>query len=433
MLWGTTTFALAMALAAPGAASAASCTPLLTNPIVRFATTFGNIDVQLNTTDAPCTVNNFLYYVQHGLYDGTFFHRSVNTTVVSGDPDVIQGGGYKLSSGPPTAIPTNPAGPVPNEFKDSNVAGTLAMALTSGTNSVNSATDQFFFNVADNSSILNPQDFTVFGQVLDPASTFVMDVIGAAKICSLSMQWSDTASVFATVPTVNYSAACATDSPAATAANLITINSVKVLTDTAAPAITIASPALHQTYNLGQQITPSYTCSDGTGVGVDTCTGPTAVDTSLYGTLQYTVSTTDYAGNEGSKTVTYVVELPPQLQSVGTVSSKGVLSLKVHCPSSVACTGAVGLVAGKPTALIGGGRFEIRSGGTASVRVPLTTAGWRMFRAAKWRLKASLLLAPSGTGSKSFTNKVTLTRAKAPGKPKKHKKHKKPPKKSKHG
>jgi peptidyl-prolyl cis-trans isomerase A (cyclophilin A) len=422
MLWGTTTFALAVALAAPSAASA-SCTPLLTNPIVRFATSLGNIDVQLNTTDAPCTVNNFLYYVNKGSYNGSFFHRSVNSTVVSGDPDVIQGGGYTLSNGQPVAIPTNPAGPVSNEFKDSNVAGTIAMALTSG--NVNSATDQFFFNVTDNSSVLNQQDFTVFGQVLDPASTFVMGAIAASKICSLSTQWHDTTGVFATVPTVNYSSACATDSPAATAANLIVINSVKLLTDTAAPAITIASPALHQTYNLGQKITPNYTCNDGTGVGVDTCTGPTTVDTSLYGTLQYTVTSTDYAGNQDSKTVIYVVELPPQLQSVGTVSSKGVLNVKVHCPSSVACAGAAALVGGKPASLIGGGRFDVRAGGTSTVRVALTSAGWRTFRAAKWRLKATLVLAPSGTGSKSFPNQVKLARAKPPAKPKKHKKHKK--------
>jgi hypothetical protein len=241
------------------------------------------------------------------------------------------------------------------------------------------------------------------------------------------MQWHDTTGVFATVPTVNYASSCATDSPAATAANLITINSVKVLNDTSAPAITIASPTLHQTYNLGQKIAPSYSCNDGTGVGVASCTGPTTVDTSLYGTLQYTVTATDYAGNHDAKTITYLVELPPQLQSVGTVSSKGVLSVKVHCPSTVACTGGVGLVGGKPSGLIGAGKFDVRSGGTSTVRVSLTSAGWRMFRAAKWKLKATLVVVPSGTGSQSFPSKVTLKRT--PAAHKKHKRPKKPKKK----
>jgi hypothetical protein len=153
------------------------------------------------------------------------------------------------------------------------------------------------------------------------------------------------------------------------------------------------------------------------------------VDTSLYGTLSYTVSASDWAGNTGNKTITYIVELPPTLQSAGTVSSKGVFSSKIHCPSSVACVGTAAVAAGKPLALIGSGRFDIRSGATAGVRMPLTAAGWRMFRAAKWRLKAMLVITPSGTGSQSSTNKVTLTRAKPPAK---HKKHKKPKKHKKH-
>ena len=59
-------------------------------------------------------------------------------------------------------------GPIPNEFSPSrpNVAGTIAMAKLGG--DPNSATNQWFFNVADNSSNLDNQNggFTVFGQVL---------------------------------------------------------------------------------------------------------------------------------------------------------------------------------------------------------------------------------------------------------------------------
>ena len=54
------------------------------------------------------------------------------------------------------------------------------------------------------------------------------------------------------------------------------------------------------------------------------------------------------------------------------------------------------------------------------MRVPLTAAGWRTFRAAKWRLKAALVITPSGLGSKSSTDKITLTKAKP--KPKKRRK-----------
>jgi cyclophilin family peptidyl-prolyl cis-trans isomerase len=427
--------ALAVALAAPGAASATTCTPSPASPIVRFDTTLGNVDVQLNGTDAPCTVQNFESYMDGGKYDGSFIHRSVTS------PDVIQGGGFTLSGGQPKAIcQPSYCQAIQNEYKDPNIADSLAMAL-SGTESTTceldaSATDEWFFNVADNSSSLDPQCFTVFGQALDPASVAVINKIAAAQVCSLSAQWDDTAGVFATVPTIGYAAgACAgTSAPkappkAATSANLIFVNSIKILNDKTPPAITITSPAAHQTFNLGQKITPAYKCDDGTGTGVDTCTGPAIVNTNLYGTLRYTVTATDYAGNTDSKTITYLVELPPTLASLGTVSSKGVLSLKLHCPSSVACIGTAALAAGKPAALIGGARFDVRPGGTGSVRVPLTASGWRMFRAAKWRLAATLGIAPSGVGSKSYTRKVTLTKAKPKPKPKKHKpkpkKHKK--------
>ena len=131
------------------------------------------------------------------------------------------------------------------------------------------------------------------------------------------------------------------------------VNSIRILNDTSPPAITIGSPAPHQTLNLGQTVTPSYSCNDGTGTGVDTCTGPATVNTNLYGTLQYTVTASDYAGNSDTKTITYLVELPPALASLGTVSSKGVLGLSIHCPASVACVGTADLAAGKLTVSAG--------------------------------------------------------------------------------
>jgi cyclophilin family peptidyl-prolyl cis-trans isomerase len=436
-LWGTMLSALAVALVAPGAASATTCTPNPTSPIVRFSTSVGNIDVQLNGTDAPCTVQNFETYMNGGKYSGSFFHRSVTS------PDVIQGGGFTFSNGKPVAIPT--ASPIQNEYKDPNIADSIAMAL-SGTQSTTceldaSATDEWFFNVADNSEALDEQCFTVFGQALDPASIAVINKIAGEPVCDVDTAFGGTVGgTYANVPLLDYNTntECTgtpagsgdgpelnAGAPAITSSNLVFVNSITILNDTSPPAITVSAPVQHQTLNLGQKITPAYSCNDGTGVGVDTCTGPATVNTNLYGTLQYTVTATDYAGNSDTKTITYLVELPPTLASLGTVSSKGVLSLKIHCPASVACVGTADLIAGKLT-LIGGTRFNIRAGATGSVRLPLTAAGWRSFRAAKWRLKAALAITPTGVGSKSSTDKITLTRAKAKPKPKpkpKHKKH----------
>jgi cyclophilin family peptidyl-prolyl cis-trans isomerase len=148
--------------------------PDLSSTIVEFDTTAGDFDVQLFDSRAPQTVANFLDYVQDGNYDNAIFTR-----LVSGF--VLQGGGLTLggTSTSATLSPTQPLGGnsnivVPNEFSSANgsaqnLEGTLAMALGSG--NPNSGSKEFFFNLADNSSNLDPQDFTVFGQVIDSPST----------------------------------------------------------------------------------------------------------------------------------------------------------------------------------------------------------------------------------------------------------------------
>jgi cyclophilin family peptidyl-prolyl cis-trans isomerase len=138
-------------------------------------TTLGVVPVELTPGATPLTVANFLSYVDSGAYDGSFFHRSVPGFVV-------QGGGYDVANNQVETITTNPA--VQNEPGQSNVRGTVAMAKL-GTNP-NSATDQFFFNLADNSSNLDGQNggFTVFGNVIGNGMT-VVDAMAALNIASL--------------------------------------------------------------------------------------------------------------------------------------------------------------------------------------------------------------------------------------------------------
>ena len=78
------------------------------------------------------------------------YNNAIFSRLVSGF--VLQGGGVALNAAGDglNAVPQNPA--VLNEFSASNVADTLAMALSSG--NVNSATNQFFFNLVDNASSL---------------------------------------------------------------------------------------------------------------------------------------------------------------------------------------------------------------------------------------------------------------------------------------
>lgn len=126
-------------------------------PQVALKTNMGVIVIELDTEKAPKSSANFLNYVKSGFYKGTIFHRVI-------DGFMIQGGGYDAKLQPKR---TKKA--IPSESKNglSNVAYSVAMART---DHPNSATSQFFINVADNTPLDYPgQDgtgYTVFGKVV---------------------------------------------------------------------------------------------------------------------------------------------------------------------------------------------------------------------------------------------------------------------------
>jgi peptidyl-prolyl cis-trans isomerase A (cyclophilin A) len=126
-------------------------------PTVRFETSMGVVEVELNRMRAPATVNNFLRYAVAGLYDNTIFHRVIKEFVV-------QGGGYDREFNERELF-----APVMNESGNglSNTSGTIAMARFADPHS---ATSQFFFNVSDNTRALDPSarnwGYTVFGDVI---------------------------------------------------------------------------------------------------------------------------------------------------------------------------------------------------------------------------------------------------------------------------
>lgn len=143
------------------------------NTIVRVSTTFGDFSIELFDTATPVTVQNFLNYVNSGAYNGSFFHRLEKDFV-------LQGGGYRfVPFEGPIEIPT--ASPIVNEFQESNVRGTVAMAKI-GTDP-DSATSQWFVNIGDNSGNLDTQNggFTVFGRVLGDGM-IVLDTINALNV-----------------------------------------------------------------------------------------------------------------------------------------------------------------------------------------------------------------------------------------------------------
>jgi peptidyl-prolyl cis-trans isomerase B (cyclophilin B) len=135
---------------------------------VDVKTNLGTIRLELYPAKAPLTVQNFLHYARNGHYDGTIFHRVI-------DGFMIQGGGFDQQF---RQKPTDK--PIENEAQTGvkaglkNVAGTVAMARTSNPDS---ATAQFFINVADNAFLDwgdprgDGHGYAVFGKVVSGMDT----------------------------------------------------------------------------------------------------------------------------------------------------------------------------------------------------------------------------------------------------------------------
>ncbi|MFG6466127.1 peptidylprolyl isomerase [Roseateles sp. BYS87W] len=140
---------------------------------VKLQTTEGDIRIELNAEKAPKSVANFLQYVKAGHYNGVIFHRVI-------DGFMIQSGGYDLKL---AQRPTKPPIPLESHNGLSNTRGTIAMART---NDPNSATSQFFINVADNLPLDGQPDnhasgYAVFGQVVDG-----MDVVDKIRLTAVA-------------------------------------------------------------------------------------------------------------------------------------------------------------------------------------------------------------------------------------------------------
>lgn len=140
--------------------------------MVKLSTNFGDISIELNAEKAPITVANFIKYVEEGFYDGLIFHRVI-------DGFMIQGGGFDTNMKQKSTLE-----PIKNEANNglSNDRYTIAMARTS---IPDSASSQFFINVADNGFLNHTAPtpsgwgYCVFGKVVAG-----MDVVDKIKSVS---------------------------------------------------------------------------------------------------------------------------------------------------------------------------------------------------------------------------------------------------------
>jgi cyclophilin family peptidyl-prolyl cis-trans isomerase len=250
--------------------------------------------VTLDDQTAPQTVANFLDYVNSGAYNNSIFHR-----LSSGF--VLQGGGFKLPSGNPLTFPTIPALPaVPGEFSASNVANTIAMAQSTGPNS---ATNEFFFNLVDNSSKLDSQSFTVFGAlggVSDPGGTMSTEALTDMTSAPVNASnQSSTNGAFGPISAGDNSGIPLSGGPNATISA-----SPNGATEDASGNVTITTTA-PVPFQVGQQATIS-------GVGVAGYNGTFTITAVSGNTFTYTDTTTGLTASGGG-TVT--------AQSSGTIAA----------------------------------------------------------------------------------------------------------------
>ncbi len=218
MISGTALARLAGGLVGACALSlAVSAQALAQNPFVEIKTSMGSITAELNQDKAPKTVANFLQYVKEGHYKGTIFHRVI-------DGFMIQGGGMDASMNEKKA-----RDPIDNEAGNGlkNTVGTLAMART---NSVHSATAQFFINLKDN-DFLNHREptpdgygYAVFGKVVKGMD--VVERIGRAST-GKSGQYQDVPRIAITIESVT----------------LLSASAVKALTSPAPSSAPSTTPA----------------------------------------------------------------------------------------------------------------------------------------------------------------------------------------------
>lgn len=142
-------------------------------PQILIQTSMGNITLELDRTDAPVTVDNFLRYVAEKHFDGTFIYRVAPHFV-------IQMGSFGADG---QMRPVHDPIRLETSYGLKNIRGAVAMARY---NSPNSATAEFFIDLA-NDPQLDPEPgnpdrlgYAVFGHVVSG-----MDVVD--KIASVPL------------------------------------------------------------------------------------------------------------------------------------------------------------------------------------------------------------------------------------------------------
>lgn len=147
-------------------------------PTVRMYGSEGVVDIRLRRDAAPISAANFLKYANAGRYDYAIVTRSIPGFVAQMGGLQITGNGQQFED--LYGAPALDAGFGVENRVLNNTRGTLSFARAGDT-----ATNEFFFNYADNSSTLNQPvpaqgqntTFTPFAEVIGTGGLTVLDAI----------------------------------------------------------------------------------------------------------------------------------------------------------------------------------------------------------------------------------------------------------------
>jgi cyclophilin family peptidyl-prolyl cis-trans isomerase len=346
---------------AGGAASTLDVTDFVADPAnestVEMVTSTGTVQIQTFDQEVPINAGAFLKYVKRGLYNNAIFHRSVITPT----PFVLQGGGsYVNGTDVPSlgTINSEPNGPRHNR------RGTLAFARVGPENGggPDSATNEFFFNLADNSTNLDAQNggFTVFGEVQGAGMT-VIDAL--SQIANANSRVITSARV---IPDMTYQVSSSDPSQVTASVDANGIVSLSFASGTSTATITVigtdlSSGSAQTTFqaSAGLQISiggstgnksVSYTQSDGTQTTVSMKGNGTGVLTLNGVSLSQTVSKGKVAVT-GEAAATSLVVTGTDAKTSLTISTKG--GTGVSNLGGLTTDGAVKSISGKRVRLTG--------------------------------------------------------------------------------
>lgn len=332
------------------AAASAPSNTVIRLEVLRGTNTLGVMDVELFDQEKPETVRNFLFYIRSGAYSNSFIHRAVPRFAA-------QGGGFTVDDPLATNLfsayhAVTEYGKLTNEFlvgaRLTNLFGTIAMAKLGG--DPDSASSQWFFNLADNSANLDNQNggFTVFGRVLESTNatdgtnvlTHFNSLSTNSAIANLGNLISSAYSVFSDLPVAVSNTPPRTPSYDGLYYTRFSIPGDTYVPGTNPPTVTITSPAADARFT-NQVVTISGTASDDTAVARVIYRINGGAEKIASGTTNWTiqlapnlglstvsVESVDFDGqrstNAASVTFFYAADVPLALQVSGSGKVQGV-------------------------------------------------------------------------------------------------------------